>query len=406
LSAFHQYSELHFHPDAIGDLVYNGVASDTLRSNSASGVQADLSYKLNPTHTLRAGLGYTRQSTQSNNSVSVFATDSTGAQSSSDPFTISDNSGKTGRMSSLYLQDEWHVFTPLTINYGVRFDKVSAFIDEQQWSPRLNMLYQVSDATAVHAGYSRYFTPPAQELASQASINLYANTSNAPSIPVSDNVKAERTHYFDLGISHKVNDKLSVTADVYYKKISNLLDEGQFGQALILSPFNYEKGYAKGVELSAIYNEKNWGAFLNFATQKAQGTNIISGQSLFGTDELAYIANHYVYLDHDQTYTLSGGAHYHFGQSQISADFLHGSGLRKTPDNGVPNSGTLDAYTTVNTAYTHEWKKTAIGDIEARVALINVFDKSYLLRDGSGIGVGAPQYGPRRTLYVGLSTAF
>ncbi|MDE2430928.1 MAG: TonB-dependent receptor, partial [Burkholderiales bacterium] len=52
-SAFHQYSELHFQPDAIGDLVYNGVVSDTLRSNSASGVQADLSYKLNQTHTLR-----------------------------------------------------------------------------------------------------------------------------------------------------------------------------------------------------------------------------------------------------------------------------------------------------------------------------------------------------------------
>ncbi|MDE2430864.1 MAG: TonB-dependent receptor, partial [Burkholderiales bacterium] len=100
------------------------------------------------------------------------------------------------------------------------------------------------------------------------------------------------------------------------------------------------------------------------------------------------------------------GAHYHFGQSKISADFLYGSGLRMTPEGAAPNSGMLDAYTTVNTAYTHEWKKTAIGDIEARIALINLFDKSYLLRDGSGVGVGAPQYGPRRTVYVGLSTAF
>jgi hypothetical protein len=35
-----------------------------------------------------------------------------------------------------------------------------------------------------------------------------------------------------------------------------------------------------------------------------------------------------------------------------------------------------------------------------------VFDKSYLLRDGSGVGVGAPQYGARRTLYAGISTSF
>jgi outer membrane receptor protein involved in Fe transport len=57
----------------------------------------------------------------------------------------------------------------------------------------------------------------------------------------------------------------------FYKKIRNILDEGQFGQALILSPFNYGQGYARGLELSAIYSEKNWGGYLNVATQKAQG---------------------------------------------------------------------------------------------------------------------------------------
>ena len=258
----------------------------------------------------------------------------------------------------------------------------------------------------MHAGYSRYFTPPPQELAAQGSIDLYANTTNAPEIATSDNVKAERTHYYDIGISHQVNSKLTLTADAYYKKISNLLDEGQFGQALILTPFNYAEGYAKGLELSAIYSEKDWGLFLNASTQKAQGRNINSGQALFGADEVAYIKNNYVFLDHDQTYTMSGGGHYHFGDSQASADFLYGSGLRMTPDGGAPNSGHLPHYFTVNTALTHTWKNTPLGKVEGRLALINLFDKSYLLRDGSGVGVGAPQYGARRSLYAGLSTSF
>jgi outer membrane receptor protein involved in Fe transport len=288
----------------------------------------------------------------------------------------------------------------------VRFDRVSAFTDEQQWSPRINLAYTLSDATAFHAGYSRYFTPPPQELAAQSSIDKYANTTNAPEVPVSDNVKAERTHYFDMGVSQKVGSNLTLTADAYYKKITNLIDEGQFGQALILSPFNYEQGYAKGLELSAVYNASHWGGFLNFTVQKAQGKNIISGQSLFGADELAYIANHYVYLDHDQTYSISGGVHYKFADSQISTDFIYGSGLRNTPDGGAPNSGTLPNYTVVNAALTHQWKGASLGNIESRLALINLFDKSYLLRDGSGIGVGAPQYGARRTLYAGLSTSF
>jgi outer membrane receptor for ferrienterochelin and colicin len=406
LSAFHQYSELHYTPDPVGDLAYTGVSSNTLRSNSSNGLQYDASYKLNDTHTIRAGLAYTRQTTHSDNSVGVFDLNDDGTQASTTPRAIIDNASKTGRTSSVYLQDEWHIGAPLTINYGVRFDKVSAYVDEQQWSPRVNVAYQLAKGTALHAGYSRYFTPPPQELAAQSSIDKYAGTSNAPEVPLSDNVKSERTHYFDVGVSHQVSDALTVTADAYYKRIRNMLDEGQFGQALILSPFNYDRGYAKGLELSAVYNQKNWGGFFNVTTQKAEGSNIISGQSLFAPDELAYIANHYIHVDHDQTVTLSGGAHYHWGDSQISGDFLYGSGLRMTPDGAAPNSGHLPRYTSVNLALTHTWKATPVGTVEGRLALINAFDKSYLLRDGSGVGVGAPQYGERRSLYAGISTSF
>lgn len=406
VSAFHQKSELHYTPDASGDLIYNGVASDTLRSNISSGLQFDSAYKLNSSHTLRAGLAYTRQHTESNNSVGVFATDADGVQSSDVPFTIVDNNSKIGKTSSVYLQDEWHISAPLTLNYGLRYDKTEAYISEHQVSPRVNLAYKVTKDTALHAGYSRYFTPPPQELAAQSSIDKYAGTTNAPAVAVSDNVKAERTNYYDLGISHQLTPTISLTADAYYKKIRNMLDEGQFGQALILSPFNYDRGYAKGLELSAIYSDTHWGGFLNLTTQKAQAENITSGQSLFDPDELAYISNHYIYVDHDQKYTVTGGAHYHFGESEVSGDFLYGSGLRLTPDGGAPNSGHLPSYTTFNASLTHNWKATAIGNVEGRLALVNLFDKSYLLRDGSGVGVGAPQYGARRTVYAGLSTSF
>ena len=405
-SYFHQYSELHYTPDPSGDLIFSGVGSDVLRSSASNGVQFDLGYKFNPMHTLRTGLAHTRQTTHSNNTVAVFPVDATGAQTSTSPFQIVDNSAKTGSLSSFYLQDEWHVSEPLTVNYGVRFDHVSAYVNEHQWSPRINAAYKLSSDTSLHAGYSRYFTTPPQELASQSSIDKFIGTSNAAQVTTSSNVKSERTHYYDIGISHQIGKTWTLTADAYYKKIKNLIDEGQFGQALILSPYNYEKGYAKGLELSAIYADKNVGAFLNLSVQQAKGQNIVSGQSLFAPDKLAYIANHYVYLDHDQTVTLSGGANYKFGDSKVSTDFLYGTGLRKTPAGGAPNSAAVPHYTTVNAAFTHDWKKTSVGDVQARLAVINLFDKSYLLRDGTGINVGAPQYGARRTLYAGLSTSF
>ncbi len=419
-SVFHQYSNLHYTPDPVADMIYLGTASDTMRSNSADGLQFDASYKLSANHTLRAGVEYTRQNTASDNTVEVFPATAQGVQTGTVPFNIVDNSSQLGVLESVYLQDEWHISDPLTVNYGIRHDQVQAFTDEQQWSPRFNLLYKISDATALHAGVSRYFTPPPQELASQKSISLYANTTNtAPcgqtsayveqcsnGVAVSDPVRAERTNYFDLGLSQKVGSNLTLTADAYYKKITNLIDEGQFGQALILSPFNYQMGYAKGLELSAILDQRNWGAFLNVTGQKAQGEHIISGQATFSPDELTYIASHYIYLDHDQKLSISSGAHYKFGDSQVSTDLIYGSGLRNTPPGGAPNSTELPGYTTVNAAFTHTWKKTMFGTIEGRLALINIFDKSYLLRDGTGVGVGAPQYGAPRTFYAGISSNF
>ena len=85
---------------------------------------------------------------------------------------------------------------------------------------------------------------------------------------------------------------------------------------------------------------------------------------------------------------------------------IFGSGLRNTPEGGAPNSASLPDYVTFNANLTRNWKGTGYGDIEGRVAMLNIFDHSYMLRDGTGIGVGAPQFGARRTLYVGLSTSF
>ena len=54
-SYFTRYSSVHFVPDAIGDIVFNGVASDVFRSDIANGVTTDVAYRLNEAHTCAAG---------------------------------------------------------------------------------------------------------------------------------------------------------------------------------------------------------------------------------------------------------------------------------------------------------------------------------------------------------------
>ena len=59
-------------------------------------------------------------------------------------------------------------------------------------------------------------------------------------------VKAERSHYFDVGVNQIIVPGLTIGLDSYYKLATNLIDEGQFGAPIILTAFNYAKAYVAG----------------------------------------------------------------------------------------------------------------------------------------------------------------
>jgi hypothetical protein len=66
----------------------------------------------------------------------------------------------------------------------------------------------------------------------------------------------------------------------------------------------------------------------------------------------------------------------------------------------------MPAYFQVNLGVSHDFDLAGAGKLHAQVAVINALDRSYELRDGSGIGVGAPQFGPRRGLYLTVGKDF
>ncbi|OAI43167.1 hypothetical protein AYO41_02660 [Verrucomicrobia bacterium SCGC AG-212-E04] len=402
LALFTRYSRTTYNPDIAGDLIFNGVAGQVGRSLFSSGFQADASYVLNAQNTLRTGLITTVNRASVRSSVAVFPTDSDGNQASATPFSIADAYQKTGLLFGLYLQDEWKPIPKLTVNFGLRYDLSSAYVFESQVDPRINLVYEFSPAISLHAGYARYFTPPPLELVNRATLAKFANTTNSPENFANSNVRSESAHYFDLGINTKPLPGLQFGMDAYYKSARNQLDDGQFGQALILSPFNYAYGRIYGVEFSATYAYQGFAAYANFAVNRAQGKRITSGQFEFGRDELSYIANHWVSLDHDQTYTASAGVSYQWRNTMFLVDLLYGSGLRR----GFANTGHLPAYYPVNLGIVQSFSIPKLGRFKARFDLVNVFDQVYQLRDGSGIGVGAAQYGPRRGYFGGLAFEF
>src|ERR1039458_5927946 len=164
------------------------------------------------------------------------------------PEILPDNGVAHAMFVGLYLQDEWKILPKVTLNYGARFDLYYASFDkENQPSPRVNLIYQPTDATTLHAGYARYFPPPPLENVPQGNVAAFNGTANQPLAgPPYDVVKAERANYFDAGISQKLAPGLQVGVDGYYKNAKNQLDDGLFGQTLILSAFNYAEGEIYG----------------------------------------------------------------------------------------------------------------------------------------------------------------
>ena len=404
VSLFGRYSSLYFTPDPLGDLLYDGIAQTAYKRDFAGGIQAEGAYHLSDRHTLRAGVIIEGDRATSNTTSLVLPTDAAGLQTSDVPEKILDDGGKTAWTYSVYLQDEWKLLDSLTLNYGGRFDLVDAFTHENQLSPRLNLVWTPTDTTTVHAGYARYFTPPPFELVGGETVAKFANTTAASAIATDAVSRAEKADYFDLGISQKLLPGLTVGLDAYYKNDRNLIDEGQFGAPIILTPFDYAQGRQYGAELSATYRHGPLTAYGNFAANLAEGRDIVSSQFSFQPDDLAFIGSHFIHLDHDQTYSASAGVSYRIGETRLSADLLYGSGLRA--DGDFPNSHSLPDYVQVNLGVGRTFDLPAVGALALRIDVVNAFDEKYEIRDGTGVGVGAPQFGPRRGFFAGLTKSF
>src|SRR5439155_742376 len=198
-----------------------------------------------------------------------------------------DTSDKLGWQMGAYVQDEWRLTPQLTLNYGLRFDQIFQYVNANQFSPRAALNYPPWWGTLFHAGYARYFTSPPQVLARTVPNGLFNNTTGAPPQPNSGSILPERANVYDVGIVQQLLPQcpangtssiiakapiattdcpsLEVGIDAYYKQARDLLDDGQFGQAYVLTAFNYARGINRGVEFKAKFKMGNFTAYTNWA---------------------------------------------------------------------------------------------------------------------------------------------
>jgi opacity protein-like surface antigen/outer membrane receptor protein involved in Fe transport len=447
LAYYSRYSDLHFVPDPVGDLFFNNVASDVFRSTFLNGISGDFAYRLNDAHTLRAGFYTQGEQTQIRSINTVQPVDSSGFATDT-PFNITDTSNLFGWQLGAYVQDEWRLTDQLIFNYGVRFDQLFQYVDANQFSPRASFSYKPWWSTVFHVGYMRTFTPPPQVLGRAVQSQLFDNTTaSAATVPTdlvgqpglegqqsgqplrSDPIQPERAHVVDAGVVQQLLPQcptitpgptkapvatpscpsLEVGANVYYKAARNLIDDGQFGQAYTLTAFNYDRAENYGAEATLRFRYGNFAFDTNWAYGLQHATHIVSNQALFTPEDLNFIATNWIHTDHDQYISGSARAAYRWTDTHTwldgttaSATFIYGTGLRTTVS--CPNCEHLPAYYQVNLGLSHEFANGWNGlPYTVRFDVVNVTDNVYQIRNGSGIGVFAPQFGPRIGFYGGIT---
>jgi hypothetical protein len=426
LAFFSRYNSLNFVPDIYGDILFNGIASNVYRSSFMNGVQSDNAYKINDVHTVRFGFNSSVEQGIVRTVSTVEPCCDAMGNATGGPFTFADPSIKTGYLAGVYLQDEWRLTPQLTLNWGARFDEMWQYVEKYQLSPRANFVYKPFWGTTIHAGYARYFTPPLLTLEAQSNVALYEGTTGAPPSGAQSPILPERANVVDAGISQQLLPpcptatgvlygkapiaavpalncpSLEVGMDAFYKRARDLLDDGQFGAAYTLTAFNYEKGENWGVQWKAKFTTDKFTVYGNLAWGRETGNTIVSNQSLFGPDELNYIAHQWINTDHSQLLTANAGLSYLFSDgTRASMNMIYGSGLRA----GDFNTDHVPAYVTFNFGLQRQVWEHGLFDkpINGRFDIVNVFDRIYNIREGSGIGVFAPQFGPRRGYFAGLS---
>ena len=187
--------------------------------------------------------------------------------------------------------------------------------------------------------------------------------------------------------------------DNYFRIDRHCLDEGQFGAVPIDAPLNYKRGYGGGIENTLTYNLPNLTLRASVFVAREEDIGVSTGQYNFDPVELAYLNGHYFVLDHTPLVGASGGAAWRWRDYLFTFDGLFSSELR----GGFANQDELPNVWQFNLSASRFFTIPKLGQIEDRIVLLNIFDRTNLIRPSSGIGVFQAAYGPRITVYNALT---
>jgi hypothetical protein len=393
------YISQKFEPDNVGELIYQGVASTAFHSDLDNTLQGDVTYKLGA-HSLSAGFYLGEYGVEADDNSLVFPTDTTGTPIGPpfQPVRVINNTNKINLLSGIYLGDTWQITEKFRVNAGVRWDRLSGFTYNNQIDPTINLVYQPWIPTTLHAGFARYMQVPSFQGISPGAPEAFKFTTGFAGTGIAT-PETEDDYEWDAGIVHHLTKEITVSEDGFYEYNHHYLDTGQFGSVPIFAPFNYRHGYIWGTETAITYNSENLSVYASTTIGRNMQKGVATGQFNFDPVELGYINRHYIVLDHQPLYGASGGATYRWKPYEFSISAIYSSGLR----GGFADLESLPHVVQVDLSGQRSFQIPKLGEITDRITLLNILDRTNLIRPAEGIGIFQAAYGPRITVYDTLT---
>ncbi|WP_321330731.1 TonB-dependent receptor [uncultured Bacteroides sp.] len=240
----------------------------------------------------------------------------------------------------LYLSAEQKLTEHLTLRYGLRwsvfqnmgsatvykYDTNHEVSDSTHYAsgkiyhtyqalePRIGMVYKLTENSSMKANYARntQFIQLANNSSSGSPLDLW--------FPASPNVKPQSMDMISAGYFRNFNqDAIELSAEVYYKKLNNVIDFADHAQLLLNSKLDGEirtgKGKAYGLELMVRKNTGRLTGFANYTLSRSERT--IPG-----------INNGKTYLSpYDKMHSINLSASYELSKRwNISAAWIYATG--------------------------------------------------------------------------------
>jgi outer membrane receptor protein involved in Fe transport len=277
-----------------------------------------------------------------------------------------------GSIFGLYAADRFRPAEPLVVEIGLRWDKQS-WLDEEQLSPRLNLMYTAGPGTTLRAAWGRFHqSERLNELQVQDGVTEF--------------YPAQLAEHWLASVEHLFGSGSALRIEAYYKDLSELrpryenlfnplelFPEAQVDRVLV----DPDRGRAWGAEIlvkGAAGRRVSWWA--SYALSKAEDS--IDGEWQPRSWDQRHAATVGVNLELPRRWNLNLAGTYHTGfpTTSLEGELVEDEDgeLDVVPVFGPRNGARYPAYARIDLRATRFFP-TRTGDFTLVLELLNVFDR-------------------------------